>query len=159
MPADEWISIKEAAALLGLTTERVRQMAHAGVLTAKRLHARAILVSRQSVARNLAEYEAGRDGAGRPRERTPAKGATGHEAQEMRRVMKKSSEIEITDLVTGKTAAEISGYNRGYLYNLLDAGKLSQVHIDGVAFFIRSQVEAIGLRRSPAGRPRKTKGV
>jgi excisionase family DNA binding protein len=68
MAPTEWISVPEAADMLGCTDVWVIKLINAGTLRAFRLNGRAWAVSRKSAEENLAEYlKRDPTKAGRPR--------------------------------------------------------------------------------------------
>lgn len=148
---DEWISIQDAAALLGVSDESARKMAQRGVIVSKRLHSRAIQVSRKSVEKEVKDYERnGHLAAGRPRTKPQ------HEPEPM-------PQLKITtvkrhaandDYITPTNAAEYSGFHRSHIYTLMGDGMLTIHEIGGIKFLLKSDLDK--LTRHPQGRPKKT---
>ena len=67
----EFVTTEEAAAIIGVTASRVRQLRLAGVLKAERIGFRTLLIPR-SEAERIASLK---QKTGRPRSREPGKGA------------------------------------------------------------------------------------
>ena len=64
----DFLSVTDAAELMGITTGRVRQMLRDGSLSGKKIGLRAWLVSRESAAKSIREPAS----VGRPRSAAPA---------------------------------------------------------------------------------------
>lgn len=159
--ADRMISIAEASRIMECSKSWVLVLLQNGELAGEKLHARAWLVSERSARENLASYReatAGRRRVGRPRaDNPPSAGGRGDGVSITSPAMNlqtPAGPLDISDLVTTKTASAESGFHRSWIYGMVQAGKLTPVEIDGVQFLRRSQLAT--LERSNRGRPRKT---
>lgn len=169
---DEWIAIGEAARIMQCSKSWVLVLLRTGALVGEKIHSRAWMVSRKSAVRNAEEYQqrAGKPRVGRPRADNapaPAPGGlqpgrwVGSSRGNNSTMVASTSSIALDcggllvqpgDLVSVLTASRVSGFNRAWIYKLIERGDLWSVTIDG-AVFVR-KADAKRLERGKPGRPK-----
>ena len=61
--------------------------------------------------------------------------------------------VQTSDLVSVLTASRISGFNRAWIYRLIERGDLWSITIDGATFVRKAEVSR--LKRGKPGRPKR----
>lgn len=168
---DEWIAIGEAARIMQCSKSWVLILLRRGDLVGEKIHSRAWVVSRKSATKNAEEYQkhAGEGRVGRPRADNPPQpsglhigGYVGSSRGNNQMVARTANAaaldcngliVQTADLVSVLTASRVSGFNRAWLYKLIERGDLWSVTIDG-AVFVR-KADAKRLVRGKPGRPKR----
>lgn len=169
---DEWVSINEAAKIMQCSKSWVLILLRRGALVGDKIHARAWMVSRKSATANAEEYRAdtlGKRKVGRPRaDNPPQPVADGHRpgrgvrspqgnnsphGASMVALDCDSMIVQASDLVSVLTASRISGFNRAWIYVLIERGDLWSITIDGQTFVRKA--DAKRLERGKPGRPKR----
>jgi hypothetical protein len=172
---DELISIAEAAGIMRCSKSWVLVLLRNGELVGSKIHSRAWLVSRRSAEQNAEDYQqaAGKRRVGRPRADNapptvpasrltpgrPVGSSGGNNPRSPGSMVALSSNdsmiIRADDLMAVGTAAAVSGFHRSAIHQMIKAGKLWALCIDGQFFVRKVDAKRIKGTRTKRGRPRK----
>lgn len=168
---DDWIAIGEAARIMQCSKSWVLILVRRGDLVGEKIHSRAWLVSRKSATKNAEEYQsnAAKGRVGRPRAENPPApsglhlgGYVGSSRGNNQMVARTTNAaaldcngliVQTSDLVSVLTASRVSGFNRAWIYKLIERGDLWSVAIDGNVFVRKT--DAKKLVRGKPGRPKR----